>query len=93
VPKMTREMTHRLPLVFSALALVVAVLGATPYAETHGVFHALFAHNADKVDGIHASRKPRAGKLLALGRNGKFPASVLPGGTRRPRRTRRARRT
>jgi hypothetical protein len=39
VPKTTR-MTHRLPLVLSALALVVAVLGATPYAEAHGVFHA-----------------------------------------------------
>lgn len=63
MPKMTR-VTRRLPPVLSALALVVAVLGATPYAEAHGVLHALFAHNADKVDGIHASRKPRAGNCL-----------------------------
>lgn len=79
MPKRTR-VTRRLPLVLSALAVVVAVLGATPYAEAHGVLHALFAHNADKVDGIHASRTPRAGKLLALGRNRKFPASVVPAG-------------
>lgn len=36
--------------------------------------------NADKVDGLHASKKPRAGRLLALDRRKKFPASVLPTG-------------
>ena len=39
---------------------------------------ALFAKNAGKVGGIAASKKPKAGKLLPLGKNGKFPASVLP---------------
>src|SRR5215210_5429050 len=71
-------MRRRLPIVLSAAALVVAVLGATPYAEAHGVLHALFAHNAGKVDGFHASKTPRAGKLLPLGKNGKFPNSVVP---------------
>lgn len=74
----------RLPLAFSVAALVVAVLGATPYAEAHGVYHALFAHNAGKVDGIHASRSPRAGRLLPLGSNGKCPLSVIPAGAQGP---------
>lgn len=73
-------MRRRLPIVLSATALLVAVLGATPYAEAHGVVHALFAHNADKVDGLHASKSPRAGRLLPLRANRKFPASVIPAG-------------
>lgn len=36
--------------------------------------------NADRVDGLHASKKPRAGRILALDRRAKFPASVLPSG-------------
>jgi hypothetical protein len=42
----------------------------------------LFAKNAAKVGGIGASKKPKPAKLLALGRNGKFPASVVPGGVK-----------
>jgi hypothetical protein len=75
---MTRQ---RLPVVLSAAALVVAVLGATPngFAAFRGVAKvALFARNAGKVSGIAASKKPKAGRLLPLGKNGKFPASVLP---------------
>jgi hypothetical protein len=45
---------------------------------------ALFAKNAAKVGAIGASKKPKAGKLLPLGKNGKFPASVLPGGVKGP---------
>jgi hypothetical protein len=72
---------QRLPVVLSAAALIVAVLGATPngFAAFRGVAKvALFARNAAKVSGIAASKKPKAGRLLPLGRNGKFPASVLP---------------
>ena len=65
----------------SVAALVVALLGQTGPAIAHGVRHALFAHNADKVDGVHASRTPRAGRLLPLNSNGKYPSSVLPAGT------------
>lgn len=73
-------MRQRLPILLSVTALVVAVLGATPYAEAHGVVHALFAHNADKVDGIHASKTPRAGRLLPLTSSRKLPTSVIPAG-------------
>ena len=81
---MTRQ---RLPVVLSAAAVLIAVLGATPngFASLKGVARvALFAKNAGKVGGIGASKKPKAGKLLPLGRNGKFPASVLPVGLQGP---------
>ena len=77
---------QRLPVVLSAAALVVA-LSATPpgIAAMQGTVRvALFAKNAAKVGGIGASKKPKPGKLLALGKNGKFPASVLPGGLKGP---------
>lgn len=75
-------MGQKLPVVLSAAALAVAVLGSTPLSTAAGgaVRKALFARNADKVDGIHASRAPRAGRLLPLGKNGRFPISVLPRG-------------
>jgi Collagen triple helix repeat (20 copies) len=78
---------QRLPLVLSAAALLIAVLGATPVglAARQGVARvALYAKNAGKVGGIAASKKPKPGKLVPLGRNGKFPASVLPVGIRGP---------
>ena len=40
------------------------------------------AKNADMVDGLHASKKPRAGALLALGKDRTFPRSVVPVGPR-----------
>jgi hypothetical protein len=72
---------QRLPGVLSAAALLVAVLGATPngFAAFKGVAKvAPFAKNAGKVGGFAASKKPKAGKLLPLGKNGKFPVSVFP---------------
>jgi hypothetical protein len=78
---------QRLPVVLSAAALVIAVLGGTPlgHAARQGVARvALYAKNAGKVGGIAASKKPKPGKLVPLGKNGKFPASVLPGGVRGP---------
>lgn len=77
---------RHLPVVLSAAALVVALGATSPgLAALQGsVRVALFAKNAAKVGGIGASKKPRAGKLLPLGKNGKFPASVLPGTVKGP---------
>src|SRR6185436_16482985 len=76
---------QRLPVVLSAAALLVAVLSATPNGIAGSAVRvALFAKNAAKVGGIAASKKPKAGKLLPLGKNGKFPASVVPPGQRGP---------
>jgi hypothetical protein len=76
---------QRLPVVLSAAALLVAVLSAAPNGiAAKAVRVALFAKNAAKVGGIAASKKPKAGKLLPLGKNGKFPASVFPLSVRGP---------
>jgi hypothetical protein len=78
-------MSPRISLVLSATALVVALLGSTPlgeaarqaipplakHAKTAG-----YATNAGAVNGIRASRLPRAGRLVPLGADGKFAASV-----------------
>lgn len=72
-------MKRRLPTILSATALVIAIAGITPLGEaaSDAVQVVRFARNADKVDGLHASRTPKAGRLLALNANRKFPASVL----------------
>lgn len=66
----------RLPMVLSVTALVVALMGVTPLGQAarDGI---PFAKNADRVDSLHASTKASAGKLFPLGKNAKFPASVL----------------
>ena len=70
-------MKNRLALILSLTAFVLMVIGATPLAQaTRDAFP--FARNADRVDMIHASKKPKAGYLLPLGKNAKFPQSVLP---------------
>lgn len=73
-------MRQRAPLVLSALALAVAAAGSTPpvQAAAGAVRTALFAKNAGAVNGIKASTRPQAGKLVPLGRDGKFPVGVLP---------------
>lgn len=75
-------MRSRLPLMIASLALVVAVIG-TPLVQAgaSAVGRALFASNAGAVNGIKASKTPKPGRLLALDRTGKFPASVVPSGS------------
>ena len=72
--------------------LITAAITWTGPSVAHGIRHALFAHNADKVDGKHAvgARVPTSrakGKLVATGSNGKFggrfiPRPACPRGTR-----------
>ena len=66
----------RLPIVLSAAAFVIALMGVTPLGQA--TRDALpFAKNADRVDTLHASKTPKAGQLYPLGANKKFPAKVL----------------
>ena len=67
--------------VIGALGLLVALL-AVPFGEgaTNAVRRALFASNAGAVNGIKASKTPKPGQLLPLGRNGRLPAAVIPSG-------------
>ena len=57
-------------------ALVLAAATPAGGAARHAV--ATFALNAGAVNGIKASRTPKAGRLVPLGRNAKLPASVVP---------------
>jgi hypothetical protein len=72
-------MRNRLPVVLSATALVIALFGSTPAG--HAVTSVLFAQNAHKVDGFHASDKPRPNKLVALNDASNLWRKALPPGT------------
>jgi hypothetical protein len=76
----------RASVALAATAVIVATLGAIPVGEAAGdvVRVALFAKNAGKVNGIKAARTPRAGRLLPLAADGRFPVSVVPPGPRGP---------
>ncbi len=69
-------MNRTIPLALAAL--LVVLLAAGPAGRAAGRTVASFAKNAGAVNGIRASRKATAGRLVPLGRNGKFPASVVP---------------
>jgi hypothetical protein len=72
------------------VAVIAAAVTAGGPALAHGVQHALFAHDADKVDGRHAvgagaSLSAAAGKLVATGANGRFAPKFLPASYAGPR--------
>src|SRR5437588_11985821 len=73
------------PMVLAVLALLIA-LGAPGYAAqtVQSVLFAKRAGNANKVDGLKASRKPHPNRLLALDSHGRFPASVVGTGSPGP---------
>jgi hypothetical protein len=71
----------RKPRTFAALAgaaLALAALAASPAGGAARRTIAAFATNAGAVNGIKASRTPKPGRLVPLGRNAKLPASVVP---------------
>lgn len=84
---MGRRWTDRLALPVALVALLIAATGVTPADAVRAVKRAAFATNAGAVNGIKASRTPRAGQLLPLGADGRFGADVLPPavGARGPR--------
>ncbi len=78
-------MQRRLPLILSAVALIVALFGSTPLGHaTANVIatavplakEALFAKNAGKLNGHTASTKPGPGMIPVLDARGKLPAST-----------------
>jgi hypothetical protein len=60
----------------AAVALTALAAGPAGGAARRSI--AAFAANAGAVNGIKASRTPKPGRLVPLGRNAKLPASVLP---------------
>ena len=78
---MIRQLRTHLPTLVVAGSVAALVAGGP--AVAHGVKHALFAHNADKVDGKHAvgagaSLNARKGKLVATSATtGLLPNSII----------------
>lgn len=69
-----------LALIAALAALVVALDRNGEEATAESAAARVSKINADRVDGLHATKRPRRGKLLALNSKGKLPASVLPSG-------------
>ena len=78
-------MKQRLPLILSATALLVSLLGSTPIGQAAGSAIAQvvpraktadFAKNAGKLNGHASSTNPKVGQIPVLGLNGKLPASI-----------------
>jgi len=68
-----------LPIVLSATALVVAVLGFTPLGEAaSNVVRVAFAQNAGKLDGHDTTLGARAGAIPVLNKKGKLSAKAIP---------------
>ncbi len=59
-------------------AIVGAVAAGSPAVAAQVVAFAKSAGNANTVNKIGASKTPRAGMLVPLNANGKFPAAVIP---------------
>ena len=70
--------TTRLIAALGGAALLLAVLTASPAGGAARRSIAAFAHNAGAVNGIKASRTPKPGRLVPLGKNAMFPRSVVP---------------
>jgi hypothetical protein len=68
----------RTVVVLAGVALALTALAASPAGGAAKRSIAAFATNAGAVNGIKASRTPKPGRLVPLGRNAKLPASVVP---------------
>ena len=77
-------MRKRVPIILSCVAIMISVLGTTGLGQAARNAIPLLAKNATMVNGIKASKTPKAGELLPLGTNKKFPGSVVPKGPAGP---------
>src|SRR3954453_20512929 len=66
----------RRPSAGTAIAMIALGVALSPAAEAGT--KTLFASNAGKVNGIRASKTPKAKQLVPLDSKGKFPRSVIP---------------
>ncbi|MPZ63869.1 MAG: hypothetical protein GEU93_21945 [Propionibacteriales bacterium] len=76
-------MLRRENIKFIVLGTVFLMIALSAPAIGHGVQHALFAHNSDKVDGKHAvgsgaGLNQAQGKVVAHNGSGKLPAKFIP---------------
>jgi hypothetical protein len=87
---------QRVPLILSATALAVAVLGATPIGQAAGerlvaavpfaknAGRAKVADNATKLNGRKSALSGAPGTIPVIGKNGKLPASIAAVGPEGP---------
>jgi Collagen triple helix repeat (20 copies) len=83
-------LNRRLPIVLAATGLAISVFGSTPVGHAlssavSSAKRAAYAKNAGAVNGIKASKQPKPGRLVPLGPDGKFPASVGLAGPQGPK--------
>jgi Collagen triple helix repeat (20 copies) len=83
-------LNRRLPIVIATTGLAISVFGSTPVGHALSsaaapAKKAAYAANAGAVNGIKASRQPKPSRLLPLGPDGKFPASVGLAGPQGPK--------
>ena len=71
-------MRTRIIAVLGATALLLVLFAASSAGGAARRSVAAFARNAGAVNGIKASRTPKPGRLVPLGRNAKLPSSVVP---------------
>jgi hypothetical protein len=70
--------TARISGAFGGAVLLLVLLAASPAGGAARRSITAFARNAGAVNGIKASRTPKPGRLVPLGRNAKLPGSVVP---------------
>jgi hypothetical protein len=70
--------TARIIAALAGAALALAAVAASPAGGAARRTITAFAANAGAVNGIKASRTPKPGRLVPLGKNAKLPASVVP---------------
>jgi hypothetical protein len=70
--------TARIIGALAGAALVLTAIAASPAGGAARRTITAFAANAGAVNGIKASRTPKPGRLVPLGKNAKLPTSVVP---------------
>jgi hypothetical protein len=72
-------MRQRIPIVLSATALIVALMGMTPLGEAATEqLRATFAQNASKLRGFAPSKRAKKNTVVVRGKNGKIDRASLP---------------
>ena len=70
--------TARIIAALAGAALALTAIAASPAGGAARRTITAFAANAGSVNGIKASRTPKPGRLVPLGKNAKLPTSVVP---------------
>src|SRR4051794_28290844 len=76
-----RDIRAPLPVSLSIAAVALAIVGVVSNrgeAASTTVRAANFADDAHTISGLHVSHRPRAGQILVLDADGRYPRAVIP---------------